>query len=324
MRRFRVLRHLIAICSSGAAVISVSSYVFASEPRIPVIEKPWIRIASNPDLGDLTSDKQEPVDFAVWQAADGTWQLWSCIRKTKELGNTRLLHRWEGKDLTAPDWTPKGIAMRADTKLGEKAGGLQAPHVVQHDGQYVMLYGSWDDICAATSSDGKTFTRRPNAEGKSPLFRGSELVHPRDAMLISINGLWHCYYTAHGGSVDIGKAYCRTSKDLIHWGDEHLVAAGGRSGSGKYSAECPYVVELEPGEFYLFRTQKYGKAARTCVYHSRNPLDFGVDNDKDHFVCELPVAAPEIIRHNDRYYIVALRPALDGIQVAPLKWEVTK
>ncbi len=23
-----------------------------------------------------------PVDFAVWQVADGTWQMWSCFRKT--------------------------------------------------------------------------------------------------------------------------------------------------------------------------------------------------------------------------------------------------
>jgi len=27
-----------------------------------------------------------------------------------------------------------------------------------------------------------------------------------------------------------------------------------------------------------------------------NPLDFGLDNDKEHFVCTLPVAAPEIVK----------------------------
>ena len=40
------------------------------------------------------------MDFAVWQAKDGTWQLWSCIRQTKCGGKTRLFYRWEGKALT--------------------------------------------------------------------------------------------------------------------------------------------------------------------------------------------------------------------------------
>ena len=42
---------------------------------IPVVDGAWWQVAGNPDLGAYTSDKQQPVDFAVWQAADGTWQL---------------------------------------------------------------------------------------------------------------------------------------------------------------------------------------------------------------------------------------------------------
>jgi hypothetical protein len=71
---------------------------------LQIDEAGWRQIASNPDLGELISGKQEPVDFAVWQAADGTWQLWSCIRNTKEAGVTRLLHSWEGRTLFAKDW----------------------------------------------------------------------------------------------------------------------------------------------------------------------------------------------------------------------------
>src|SRR5215468_905713 len=66
---------------------------------IPQIDGEWWTIAGNPDLGPLTSPKQQPVDFAVWPAADGTWQLWSCIRSTKERGHTRLFYHWEGKQL---------------------------------------------------------------------------------------------------------------------------------------------------------------------------------------------------------------------------------
>jgi hypothetical protein len=46
-----------------------------------------------------------------------------------------------------------------------------------------------------------------------------------------------------------------------------------------------------------------------------------VDHDEGHFVGTLAVAAPEIIKHNERYYIAALMPSLKGIQIARLEWE---
>ena len=69
-------------------------------------------------------DRQQPVDFAVWQATDGTWQLWSCIRATAYPGATRLFYRWEGSRLTDGNWKPMGIAMTSDTRLGEMEGYL--------------------------------------------------------------------------------------------------------------------------------------------------------------------------------------------------------
>jgi hypothetical protein len=40
---------------------------------VPRIDGDWWRIAGNPDLGTFTGERQQPVDFAVWQAGDGTW-----------------------------------------------------------------------------------------------------------------------------------------------------------------------------------------------------------------------------------------------------------
>src|SRR5688500_10501732 len=110
------------------AVLSLTSFTLAANaPLTPrIVGQPWT-IATDPDLGDLTTAKQQPVDFAIWPAADGTWQLISCIRGTKEPGKTRLLHRWEGAKRTDTNWTPKGIFMQADPSLGETQGGLQAP-----------------------------------------------------------------------------------------------------------------------------------------------------------------------------------------------------
>ncbi|MHC4656967.1 MAG: hypothetical protein ACYS91_18405, partial [Planctomycetota bacterium] len=120
------------IIFSGCSGIQVSGSASSDNPVLrPQIKGPWWQVAGNPDLGEFTSPRQQPVDFAIWQAKDGTWQLFSCIRNTKCGGNTRLFYCWEAKNLTDKNWKPMGIAMQADVTLGEQKGGLQAPHVIK-------------------------------------------------------------------------------------------------------------------------------------------------------------------------------------------------
>ncbi len=295
-------------------------HLLSQEARRPRLVGDWWKIAGDPDLGELTSTNQQPVDFGIWQATDGTWQLWSCIRATRETGKTRLFHRWEGSKLTDSNWKPMGIALRADAKFGEQPGGLQAPFVFRDDTRFVMFYGSWNHICSALSTDGKHFERQLNAEGHATLF-GEPTGNTRDPMVIRIGEVWHCYYTAHPENK--GAAYCRASRDLREWSASRVVARGGHAGTGPFSGECPFVIELSPGNFYLFRTQHYGKNPQTSVYFSRDPLDFGVERDEGHFVCTLPVAAPEIIHLKNEWFIAALLPSLKGIQVSGLTWEKT-
>ncbi len=278
--------------------------------------QPWT-IAHSPDLGALTSEKQQPVDFAIWQAADKSWQLCSCIRATKTPGKTRLLFRWEGKNLTDTDWKPQGIFMQADPTLGETQGGLQAPFVVREADQFFMFYGDWENICLAISGDGKVFNRRIFPNGKTGMFSQGLDTNTRDPMVIRIGELWHCYYTAYPDRK--GAVFCRTSKDFSQWSEPKTVAAGGEAGDGPFSAECPFVVQID-SDFYLFRTQKYGSEAATRVYHSRDPLDFGVDHDEGHLLSKLDVAAPEIFQRDGQRYIAFLRADLKGIQLAKLKW----
>lgn len=312
MRPLRLLLFLLSF------ILLLPSFlaVLAQEDRRMVPQLDEWQIAGDPDLGELTDPKQQPVDFAVWQAADGTWQLWSCIRNTKCGGNTRLFYRWEGKRLTDKDWNPMGIAMQADPKYGETPGGLQAPHVVKHGHTYLMLYGDWESICLATSRDGKNFTRRLNEKGLAGMFTEGRGNNTRDAMVIRVGDLWHCYYTAYPNRK--GAVFCRTSPDLKDWSESKIVAFGGRAGTNPYSAECPHVVCVE-GYYYLFRTQRYGADAQTSVYRSKDPMDFGIEDDK-YFVCTLPVAAPEIILHEGEYYIASLLPSLKGIRIARLHW----
>jgi hypothetical protein len=285
---------------------------------VPQVTGEWWTVAGDPDLGKYTDPKQQPVDFAVWQAGDGTWQLWSCIRATQCGGKTRLFHRWEGNRLADVNWTPTGIAMEARPEYGETSGGLQAPHVVKINGLYHMFYGDWENICVATSKDGKEFARRLNANGKAGMFTEGTGNNTRDAMAIQIKGVWHCYYTAFPKRQ--GAVYCRTSKDTRQWSESKIAAFGGEAGTNAYSAECPFVLELSPGEYYLFRTQRYGKEGISRIYHSHDPMDFGIDRDEKFLVGNLPVAAPEIFRHAGQYYIASLLPNLKGIRMARMEW----
>jgi hypothetical protein len=289
---------------------------------VPTIDGNWWQIAGDPDLGAYTAPEQQPVDFGIWQAADGTWQLWSCIRHTNCGGNTRLFYRWEGKSLTDTDWKPMGIAMEADTTLGEAKGGLQAPHVIHVNGTYYMFYGDWGNICLATSTDGKNFTRVLNNEGRPALFSGP-YGNTRDPMVMECDGLFYCYYMGHSrDSTPQSAIFCRTSQDLHHWNEPTMVSGGGSPAEKDNwyggDAECPFVVNMD-GLFYLFRNQRYGENNLNTQYCSPDPMDFGVNDDR-YLISTLPVAAPEIVSYRGGYYIAALLPSLKGIRIARLKW----
>lgn len=215
-----------------------------------------------------------------------------------------------------------GIAMQADPKLGETAGGLQAPYVFRDGEKFRLFYGDWVRICSATSADGKTFVRDVHERDQPALFSEGPHDNARDPFVIRIGSQWHCYYTAHPKNK--GAVYVRTSADLKTWSTSTIVAARGHAGDGPFSAECPHVVEAAPGQFYLFRTQRYGKDAATRVYHSTDPQDFGKGGDRGdalHFISSLPVAAPEIVRHEGRWFIAALGADLKSIQLAALEWQ---
>lgn len=286
-------------------------------PLRPVVAGDFWQIAGNPDLGAFDNrPAQQPVDFSVWQAGDGTWQLWSCIRSTNVGGNTRLFYRWEGAVLTDSNWAEGGIAMQADPAVGETPGGLQAPHVVRVGDEWHMVYGDWEHICHSVSTDGKTFDRVIQPTGITGMFGEGPGLITRDPMLFVAPSEYRLYYTT-GEGVD----YVRTSPDLATFGERTLVARGGSAGNYCCAAECPFVVQpVADGDYFLFRTQHYGAEAQTSVYRSKDPFDFGIDSD-EYLIGTLPLAAPEIIQYEGEWFIAALRADLQGIQIARLNWE---
>lgn len=162
--------------------------------QIPVVDS-WSQIAGVPDIGEYNRDGMEPVDFAIWQAADGTWQLVSCIRYCGEEGTQRVLHRWEGASLTDTMWTPKGIFMVSDTTLGEEDGWIQAPYVVKKEDVFRFYYGGGGQICLAEGRDGKTFDKVIGVDGRTRIFEADEYSRARDIMIMHHKESFYAYYT---------------------------------------------------------------------------------------------------------------------------------
>ncbi|HEX4423012.1 MAG TPA: hypothetical protein VH165_34080 [Kofleriaceae bacterium] len=317
---------------SACAALAVAAITLAGcstttpEPSpaldMPAIDGDWLDITGVPDLGALNAPSQQPVDFAIWQAADGSWHIWECIRFTLVGGRTRLFYRWRADAPTGP-WQAEGIAMTADPTVGETEGGLQAPFVVRADGGYRMFYGSWDSICTQASSDGIDFHRVLDATGQCAVFSEGAGTNTRDPMVLRIGDDWYAYDTGAVADPDgvHGRVYARISRDLETWSAPSVVSYGGIADSEGTSTECPFVV-ARPDGYYLFRTRYYGATPETDVYRSQDPLSFGIDDDRD-WLGTLPVAAPEFFEYGGRPYIAALKLGTDGIRIAPLRWPGT-
>jgi len=285
----------------------------------------WWTIAPPPELPELPvlahdyaatpeRKRNEPCDHCIYRAANGIWQLWACVRRSP-VG--RLLVNWESDDLMRPNWKLTGRLIRADRSAGESMVDwhghefLQSPFVVMHAGRYYMLYGGYDSgvdtdgvpttrydrvekqTCLMTSADGISWERYRDSEGRSRVFMGPGAV--RDQCVARFGDLWHIYYAGHHDN-DRNRAsiYVRTSADLVHW-SAWRIAEDNTKDSRPFEPESPAAVERN-GRYYLFRT--HGPRHGCYVFASDNPLDFGQGTATEaspHFVCHLPVIAPEII-----------------------------
>lgn len=313
----------------------------------PVLDGDGWTIGPSPDLTGLLPGggkglpRHECVDHHVYQGSDGAWHLWGCIRQTP-VG--RILYHWEGESLSRGPWRGTGEIVRADREAGESLEDwrgeewIQSPYVVRHGGTYYMFYGGhgtgvdalghpvpYEDprmdgqICLMTSPDGRTWTRHRDDRGFSRLFLGPG--ETRDPCAIRISNRWHLYYAGyHDNDPYQAGYYLRTSTDLIHWSDWKLVHQDPTYGPGRWGTECPHVV-YRGGFYYLFRTEHYA-TAKTHVFRSEDPCDFGVGDARHKYVCDVAVAAPEVIVGTDgNEYITSNHDLVAGTRLCRLRWE---
>ena len=145
----------------------------------------------------------------------------------------------------------------------------------------------------------------------------------RDPCLVRIDGVWFCYYAGYeyAGEAELPGVYARTSTDLVEWSDAQLVHRDRNPAFGGtlWDTECPHVVERD-GLYYLFRTENY-VLARTHVFWSSDPMDFGRTDASDRYLGTIPVGAPEVIVDRDgTEHITSNHDVDSGTMIAPLDW----
>jgi hypothetical protein len=310
----------------------------------------WWTIAHKPELPELpllstefTSTPEHTRSEPCDQAANGVWQLWACVRRTR-VG--RLLVNWESDELLRPEWKLTGRVIRADRTAGESMVDwhgeefLQSPFVVKHDSRYWMIYGGYDrgvDIhgnptsnydlqekqsCLMTSVDGIEWQRHRDGLGRSRVFMGPGSV--RDQCVVNLGGAWYVYYAGHHDqNRDKAAIYARTSPDLLHWSDWRIVE-NNTADTRHFECESPAVVERD-GIYYLFRT--HGPRHGSYVFASTDPLDFGTGyatESSPTFVCHLPVIAPEVIvDEQGSEYLSRIDDPCEGyaVRLCRLRWD---
>ncbi len=100
------------------------------------------------------------------------------------------------------------------------------------------------------------------------------------------------------------------------WKPQGITFTGdGTVGERVGAMQAPHVIRVDD----QYRMYYAPGRQQTSVYRSVDPTYFGIDDDSN-FVGRLPVAAPELIRHEGRWYIAALNAELDGIRIARLNW----
>jgi hypothetical protein len=175
-----------------ALAFAVAGPLASAEPGTPRIDGAWWRIAAPPQLERWAKPGVQAVDFTIFQAADGTWQLFSCIRGTAAPGKGRLLYRWQAKHLEDADWAPCGIFREADPALGQQEGLLQAPYCLRDGSRWLLFCNSAGARCLE-SKDGIAFSWAENAAGESKFFDMG-----RDLMILDqrdVDGRWYALYT---------------------------------------------------------------------------------------------------------------------------------
>lgn len=178
-----------------------------------------------------------------------------------------------------------------------------APCIVEKDELYYLFYTP-ETVHIAKTSDMYHFTPHPNG-----VFSGDSFL--RDPYVFFEDGIYTMIYVTEN-------LYCRTSIDLIHWGEEQLFQANPFGPNSSQESPCLF---KRHGIYYLM----------WCIYDGQNGCYDNrtyifAANSLNEFTGKAPIAmlkghAPEIISENGQDYIVSVYYPQNGLNIAKIMWE---
>lgn len=169
---------------------------------------------------------------------------------------------------------------------GWESAGTFNPAVVMHDGRIVMLYRAQDRsgtsrLGYASSTDGVTFTRRPDPV-LSPDADYEREGGVEDPRLVKIGGTYYLTYT--GYNKKDAQLCLATSTDLVHWERKGVIlpAYRGRWNVG-WTKSGAIVPEKIDGKYWMYflgtaadKTDQMGVAYSEDLVHWTDALDVPV------------------------------------------------
>jgi beta-fructofuranosidase len=140
----------------------------------------------------------------------------------------------------------------------------------------------------------------------------------RDPSLLLHNGTYYMVYCS------VKSVRLRKSRDLIHWTESKTIFK-----SKTFDPESPSLIYFNKS-FYLFVCSWDGiwdgmdiqgaYQHKTYVLHSKDPLNFGIDDEKQ--ITTLKSHAPEIFQDEDgQWYISSVEWPYRGVSIDTLKWK---
>lgn len=289
----------------------------SKRPQVPRLNGPWVQIVGRPQLEKWASPEAEPVDFTIFQADNGDWQLISCIRKTTHPGSGRLLYRWSSPELQLTNWKPEGIFLSSRPEWEHAEGKVQAPFHVKEMDKHYLFYNS-RGCHLLTSENGLNFEP---VEKKVIFSMGRDvcILDDRDG-----SGKWIAYYTSPERGINSAT------------GDHTIRARTAKKLEGPWSetaTEIPPITSPPVGYKFLYaesplvikRGNYYYRFEQLHVYVSKDPMKWSGPPIAN-LAPEDPIKllAPEIVTYNGQDYLLAYQWQNDdprGIFIAPLVWE---
>lgn len=254
-------------------------------------------------------------DHCFVRGKDGTWHLFGITHAEPmdPLDEDNLAHA-TATTLTQKQWTKRAFALRVDPEWKEEH--LWAPHVILHNGVYYMYYCAGDEdhtkykIHLATSRDLWTWERHP----KNPMVVDG--YDARDPFILRVGDKWVMYYTAttepKGGNYIVA---CRTSDDLVTWGERTTVFLDPSKGTYGGPTESPFVVRR--GHWYYLIIGPRPVYVGTDVFRSQAPFRWDEKDKVGHIASH----AAEVVRDIDgRWYVSHCGWGKGGVYLAPLHW----